>query len=188
MRTAKHEFVGCSDRWCEVCNEPDRHSNHTTAISDVGTTFIPTPQQQVTRAIVFLVFRCQSSEDAYKHARAYQVIANSVSKPWKYGYNQLTSDLWFCRAAELAGAVLMCASCGAIGPDNGDCMACGASFTPPACGQCQGIGTVPVENAVYEFGSWESETCEVCEGSGDAQLKFSREAEEFAHRYSVRLI
>jgi hypothetical protein len=26
--TAKHEFVGPADRWCEVCNLPDRNPIH----------------------------------------------------------------------------------------------------------------------------------------------------------------
>jgi hypothetical protein len=27
-KTRPHEFVGRSDRWCEVCNEPDRDNRH----------------------------------------------------------------------------------------------------------------------------------------------------------------
>lgn len=26
--TGRHEFVGRLDRWCEVCNRPDRHPVH----------------------------------------------------------------------------------------------------------------------------------------------------------------
>jgi hypothetical protein len=27
-KTRPHEFVGRTDRWCEVCNEPDRDARH----------------------------------------------------------------------------------------------------------------------------------------------------------------